>query len=1215
MSGHARTRSSESDNLIPPPRAGKDGRSYSNAGSFNPRSGTSSAASAIPPGSFNSDLKATPRADYFGNFQTYGYNRSHHEDDSVSLQKQAEYREKIDKERKIKVGSENLLEALSFKPAKQTRDQRLRIESEIDSSNRKISQLQHDLDVEVRRAREPRVHSPGELTQLFHGGQNFSPSSQDAGMQGDMDNDIESPTYILAETLQSLEADVQSSDYYVQHANNLAELFKRHPTLKYDLVWSVFGLRVQGLLLSDSREVAASGFRMLRYAITDRKSLSIMRSFHTDYIVILSLVKEGKANVEREQALKLVRAFLDVKGGAEELPRALVRVIVAIAENSEDRLRNICLLTLSELLIRKPDLVESAGGIGVLTDALSEGLYYPSGSLTAAFLYLLESPVRRKHLRSGHELDGPFAAFTENNAHMNEERLKTNARVVVTLLKTWSGLIALSMNGFMAVKSLTSSLFVNSSIIRDIVLEIILDVLRIKPPAWSSSFLAGRRLTTYGRVGHLGGEPYQSRPEEEKDKKKQEELVDHFTSLLLIVFLQSGLVESLLYALRQESEQSIKRKAMLLTGETLDLANKILPSTWTASLQVLPGLFNAATMLGSDNRFSASSIVYQIDSVNRTLFRTGQTSRLQLLDDSKSGANARRTSDLHRDTLTAQIEDGVFKAVLLESQVPNTPNWQKWRWDLIQKIVEGPLLNPKRLEEAAKNSKFLKRLIGFYRPFKYRFCDIRNTKPNQRYVRIGCALMRTLLQNNEGVKYLSENKLLRQLAECLAQLDRLSGLTSMSPLFSEQRINSTLTGGYFALIGAISSNARGLAILERWKMANMFYHIVELTDSDELITILLSSMDYTIDSHLRVILSKTLTSCSKDTRVFSTKLLRKYALGKSARTDQSQELDSSVVEWAVDLLITQLYDPEVEVCENAIKILEEACNEIATLEHVVQCRPVLDHLGEIGAPLLLRFLSTSVGYHYLEELDYISQEMDDWFLGRNEAYVTQVEASIARALAGPQEIQLHIAEDAEQERRNGVAPPHFYRELTRTAEGCRLLETKGHFEEFAAAIRSFGLEKSDAETILKVKGSLWAVGNIGCMGSGAPFLEGSDVVEHIIRIAQGSDIMSMRGTAFFVLGLISRSVPGQELLAERDWEVAVDERGNSQGICLPSNLPRLFRMEPWTSQGPGFNITKGYNVGMASLTDDDPVNQRILNLVNDLGNTVLAKSRAAELHR
>jgi len=34
----------------------------------------------------------------------------------------------------------------------------------------------------------------------------------------------------------------------------------------------------------------------------------------------------------------------------------------------------------------------------------------------------------------------------------------------------------------------------------------------------------------------------------------------------------------------------------------------------------------------------------------------------------------------------------------------------------------------------------------------------------------------------------------------------------------------------------------------------------------------------------------------------------------------------------------------------------------------------------------------------------------------------------------------------------------------------------------------------------------------------------------------------------------------------------------------------------------------------SDLTDDDPVNARVLTLVNDLGFTILTKSRASELH-
>jgi hypothetical protein len=65
----------------------------------------------------------------------------------------------------------------------------------------------------------------------------------------------------------------------------LVELFKRHQTLKYDLVWSVFGLRMQVMLLSDSREVVASGYRMIRYAISDIASLKKIRALNTDYLV------------------------------------------------------------------------------------------------------------------------------------------------------------------------------------------------------------------------------------------------------------------------------------------------------------------------------------------------------------------------------------------------------------------------------------------------------------------------------------------------------------------------------------------------------------------------------------------------------------------------------------------------------------------------------------------------------------------------------------------------------------------------------------------------------------------------------------------------------------------------------------------------------------------------------------------------------------------
>jgi rapamycin-insensitive companion of mTOR len=40
-----------------------------------------------------------------------------------------------------------------------------------------------------------------------------------------------------------------------------------------------------------------------------------------------------------------------------------------------------------------------------------------------------------------------------------------------------------------------------------------------------------------------------------------------------------------------------------------------------------------------------------------------------------------------------------------------------------------------------------------------------------KYVRIGCELLKVLLVNLEGMKFLVESRLLQEIAECLAHLD------------------------------------------------------------------------------------------------------------------------------------------------------------------------------------------------------------------------------------------------------------------------------------------------------------------------------------------------------------------------------------------------------------------------------------------------------------
>lgn len=739
--------------------------------SFAPR-GTSLNPSLVAPGSFSSDLRnqitqsrAGSRAD------VHNLEKLDEDDESVAEHTLSALKDSLNREVKIKEGSENLLEALNTKKAKQTKEQRHKVEAELSASNQRIKELRQKISDAQRTKIAPSTPVRTRNDSFHQNGLRSPPSASRSGVGSDADEPAESPTFALTETLQALEVEGMTPEYYVGRANNLVDLFKRHPTLKYDLVWSVFGDRMQLMLLSGSREVVAAGYRMLRYAISDVASLKNIRALNTDYMVVVSLAKDRKADVEREQALKFVRAFLDVKDGAREMSRAIIRAIVSVAEHIEDRLRPICIETLAEVLLRDPALLIASGGLAPISEALAEGTYKSPESLSAVLLFLLDAPQTRKFIRAGYDLEVVFTAFTDV-LFLYEGVVKQNIKAISLALKTWSGLMSLSMFNFRAIRSLVSCLTLPNNTIRDTILDLLYSLLRIKPPSWATSYLAGRRLTTYGRVATLKSAVPNKDEMAYDDEGMEQNFVEHYTALLLAIFIESGLMPNLVEVAQNAEDPVLRRKATLLIGETLKLASRILPPSWSYELQLLPELFAAAAKFSDESRFNATSIVYQISSVSRTLHRSS-TSGYTVNGLSSTGAVeiASSLDDAQRHGTSANTDDATFRQLLIDSGVLSSSNPAKWKWDIMLKVIEGPLTNSKRLEEAIKASKFIKSVIGFYRPFKYRFSEVPSTRNTQKYVRVGCALIHTLLQTAEGVRYLTDNKLLRQIAECLAQCD------------------------------------------------------------------------------------------------------------------------------------------------------------------------------------------------------------------------------------------------------------------------------------------------------------------------------------------------------------------------------------------------------------------------------------------------------------
>lgn len=75
-----------------------------------------------------------------------------------------------------------------------------------------------------------------------------------------------------------------------------------------------------------------------------------------------------------------------------------------------------------------------------------------------------------------------------------------------------------------------------------------------------------------------------------------------------------------------------------------------------------------------------------------------------------------------------QIDDAHFRNLLLETQVLSTKEHARWNVEILMELLEGPLLNPKRLDEAMRASKLMRRVLSFFHPFSYRYSEVRKNK-------------------------------------------------------------------------------------------------------------------------------------------------------------------------------------------------------------------------------------------------------------------------------------------------------------------------------------------------------------------------------------------------------------------------------------------------------------------------------------------------------
>lgn len=340
-----------------------------------------------------------------------------------------------------------------------------------------------------------------------------------------------------------------------------------------------------------------------------------------------------------------------------------------------------------------------------------------------------------------------------------------------------------------------------------------------------------------------------------RSKKKQDEstrlnVVEHYLGLLLVVLVDAGLLDVLVSA--RASDATFGKKAAVLVGELLALSTRVLPTKYGIQWQSLPRLFAMVSQYDEiTDRNLATSVLQSIDKYvrqqtspsSRTALQTSRA-RADSLDDPL--ARGQRHVENSRIRQGMQIDDLAWKNLLLESQVLTTKEWQKWNFDAVQAAFDGPLLNAARLNEAIKGTKFIRRVMAFFYPFEGPFPSLDNVPGNLKWIKLGCTVMTTLCSNAEGIAFLQQDKLLRQIAECLGQLDpQYSGYAS-EKIFTEKRFAATVVSGYFKMIGVLSKYSEGLKLMEKAKIFTLFYHLTDLKSREDIVTAMIENLSYEV---------------------------------------------------------------------------------------------------------------------------------------------------------------------------------------------------------------------------------------------------------------------------------------------------------------------------------------------------------------------------------
>ncbi|XP_064295455.1 rapamycin-insensitive companion of mTOR isoform X2 [Phalacrocorax carbo] len=952
------------------------------------------------------------------------------------------------------------------------------------------------------------------------------------------------------------------------HLNNFTKLLSNtgHAEEKLGFTYDSIIICLRLALLNEAKEVRAAGLRALRYLIRDSSILQKVLKLKVDYLIARCIDIQQSNEVERTQALRLVRKMITVN--ASLFPSSITNSLIAVGNDGlqeRDRMVRACIAIICELALQNPEVVALRGGLStILKNVIDCQLSRINEALITTVLHLINHPKTRQYVRADVELERILAPYTDfhyrHNPDTAEGQLKEDREArflaskmgIVAAFRSWAGIISLCKPGNSGIQSLIGVLCIPNMEIRRGLLEVLYDIFRLPLPVIAEEFIEALLSVDPSRFqdcwrlsdGFVAAEAKTILPHRARSRP---DLMDNYLALVLSAFITNGLLEGLVEVITS-SDDHVSVRATILLGELLHMANTILPHSHSHHLHCLPTLMNMAASFDimKEKRLRASAALNCLKRFHEMKKRGPKPHSLHLDHIIQKAISTHQKRDQYRvqkDIFILKDTEEALVMNLRDSQVLNHKENLDWNWNLIGTILKWPNVNLRNYKDEQLH-RFVRRLLYFYKPSSklYANLDLDYAKAKQLTV-VGCQFTEFLLESEEdGQGYLEE-----LVKDIVHWLNSSSGMKPERSLQNNGLLN-TLSQHYFLFFGTLSCHPHGVKMLEKCNVFQCLLNLCSLKNQDHLLKLTVSSLDYSRDGLARVILSKILTAATDSCRLYATKHLRVLLRA-------NVEFFSN---WGIELLVTQLHDKNKTISSEALDILDEACEDKANLHALIQMKPALSHLGDKGLLLLLRFLSIPKGFSYLNERGYVTKQMEKWQKEYNLKYVELIEEQLNEALTTyrkPVDGDNYVRRSNQRLQRPHVyLPVHLYGQLVHHKTGCHLLESQSIVTDLSYTVRSPMLDKW--EGIKQLKAALWALGNIGSSNWGLNLLQEENVIPDIMALAQHCEVLSVRGTCVYVLGLIAKTKQGCDILKHHNWDAVRHSRRQPWPV-VPDDMEQL----------------------------------------------------------